>query len=103
MKQLLIMLLILAASITATSAQTKKEIPPPKPKYEFFVKVSLEDFNSLYQAIQAYQRIVIYDESLTSDQKVQMQKNLLKYIPELGSRVKKDSTLLIGTQPIKKE
>lgn len=66
---------------TAAWAQVKPG-PKPVPQYEKFVKLSPPALGTLMEALNQWQRLVIYDPKLTNEDKV----NTVKKIDEFDHR-----------------
>lgn len=100
MKQSLLILLALGLSSAAQAQNQPKSDAvmaqnQPKPdtakKYDYFVKVPAADFDRLWQSVNEYKRLVMYDPSSKPEQKVQLFQAIEGYMKDLGSRVKLDS------------
>ena len=90
MKSILTLTLI-ALSLTL-SAQTKPKSAPIKidsTKYTYFVKVSVQDFNSIWQLASMYKESIIYYPKVVD--KTAEQINIDRFLMELSKRVSIDS------------
>lgn len=82
--------------IIGTCFESKAQVKPSNkptepPKYIKVVTVPLDDFNTLSQALTQWKALVIYDATLTAEQKIATQQNINAYIQNLNKVIKLDS------------
>lgn len=83
------LLIIACVAVLGLHAQTKPDTT--KPKYDYFIKIPVSDYQQLAQALNAYKTIVVYDPNSTDAQKVKLIQGIEQYLRDLPSRVKIDS------------
>lgn len=99
MKKTILMIVLLISAICSrgqNKAQWETESRPDtaktsKAKYNYFVKVPVQDYQQLANALNEYKRLSIYDPQVSDAQKVQLFKNIESYLKELPGRLKLDS------------
>lgn len=75
----------------AGTATNPIKIKADTPKYDYFIKIPVSDYQQLAQALNAYKNIVVYDPNSTDAQKVKLIQGIEQYLRDLPSRVKIDS------------
>ena len=92
MKKTIITLALISITVMGM-AQTKKDTSK---HYQKFIKLEPQDLNQLIMIATDYRRLSTYDPSQGGDAKVALQVNLDKWLKELQSKIKVDSTLVEG-------
>lgn len=73
----------------AQKASVKKDTA--KVKYDYFAKLPVQDVQQYFGILTDYRRLITYDPNQTSDQKINMQIGIDKYLKTLNEKVKIDS------------
>lgn len=93
-KSILTAAAILITSVLMAQSKTKTLVAKPdttKPKYEYFIKVSVKDFQMINQYLNQFKNLIIYDPKLNSDQKVGYQLQFDQFVGQLNPKLKVDS------------
>lgn len=90
-----ILIIALITLSTVTFSQTK-------PKYKYKITLGADEFNRLLELVHNYKDDQVYNQKLSSDQKVTYTQNIDIYLFNLSKTVKIDSVLIDTLKPIKK-
>ncbi len=96
MKKLMTIALILFSITSFSQVATKAA---EKPKYQYTITISENDYSLFFEAIQNWKRLQMYDPLLKPEEKEQAFKNLDAYGKFMYERAKRDSVLIKSVVP----
>jgi hypothetical protein len=77
MRKLIIAILLLTSlTVEAQTKTTKKDTV----KYDYFVKISVQNYQTLVQVANLYKNTVVYSPTLTDKEKIDQQKQLDSFL-----------------------
>jgi hypothetical protein len=105
MKFILASLLIII-SISSFAQAKKDTVQVQKPVYKKVIKLDVQDFNTLTEALSQWKRLSMYDPQTEPEQKVRIYKDIEAYLITLMKKVQVDSVQILnvtGFPPVKKK